>query len=131
MSAKPKHQFILVILFFIYLAFIFYLIFGNTPDGMELPKSIFGIPFDKCVHFSMFLPFPILGTFAFRNKSFWRTFAVFFFIAVVMAFSLEMLQTPLTDGRRATDLWDFVANISGIMTGSLIMIVGGFVKHSK
>lgn len=130
MAGKNKHKFWLIALFAAYLGCVGYLCFGSGPDDMELPKTIFGIPFDKCVHFGMFLPFPILGTFAFAGRKYWRTLTVFFFLAIVMALSLEMLQSPLTGGRRVTDPWDFVANISGIMTGASAMIAGGLVKHS-
>ena len=122
---------ILLVIFFVYLAFVGYLCFGSTPDGMELPKTFLGIPFDKCVHFSMFLPFPILGTFAFRGKSYWRTLVVFFFLAIVLAFALELLQTPLTEGRRATDPWDLVANVAGIAAGALLMIAGGAILRCR
>lgn len=126
-----KRQTVITILFAIYLACVGYLCFGSGPDDMELPKTLFGIPFDKCVHFCMFMPFPVLGTFAFRNKSFWRSLALFFFLAILLAFALELLQTPLTDGRRTTDPWDLVANVGGISVGALIMIVGGLFKHSN
>lgn len=120
------------VLFFVYLACVAYLCFGYSPEGVELPMFIFGIPFDKIVHFSMFLPFPILGPMAFAKKDrYWRALVFFFILAMILAFALEIMQTPLTDGRRTTDMWDYVANIAGVTSGVLIMAIAGYIKRLR
>lgn len=130
-SDDMRNRFTQTVVFILYLALVGYLCFGNGPDGVELPKALFGIPFDKCVHFCMFLPFPVLGTFAFRGRNFYRTLVLFFVLALIVSFSMEMLQTPLTDGRRVTDPWDLIANFAGITLGVLVMIGVGLCRKFR
>ena len=65
-----------IVVFLIYLAAVAWLCFGNFKPGPDIPRSLWGIPIDKCFHFVMFLPFPILGTLAFDFRSWWRALAL-------------------------------------------------------
>ena len=53
------------IVFWLYIAAVFYLCFGKFDDISSVPRSLWGIPTDKVVHFCMFFPFPILAFIAF------------------------------------------------------------------
>lgn len=107
------------ILFILYLLFVVYLCFGHVSVGDDLPDAFLSIPIDKCVHFCMFLPFPILCTIAVSGKKPWRALSFSIIAGIAVATSLELLQGMLTD-YRSTDIWDLVANLAAIVTGSLL-----------
>ncbi len=116
--------------FLIYLAAVAWLCFGNFKPGPDIPRSLWGIPIDKCFHFVMFLPFPILGTLAFDFRSWWRALALSMLMANVVAFLFERLQSVLTS-YRITDAKDLNANLLGITLGLLITIVIGLLAKKK
>ena len=76
-----------MLVFAAYLAGVAYICFSDNPETSLLPKELFGLPIDKCVHFAMFLPFPILGTLAFDFRSWWRPLCVTTLMANIIAFS--------------------------------------------
>ena len=93
---KTSYRIFRIVLFLIYLATVAWLCFGNFKPGPDVPRSIWGIPIDKCFHFVMFLPFPILGTLAFDFRSWWRSLAVSMLMANVVAFLFVDLLDNLT-----------------------------------
>jgi len=119
-----------ITLFGIYMAVVGWLYFSSGEVGIELPVSIWGIPFDKIVHYSMFLPFPILGTLAFGPRHWWRTLSIMTLIAIIVAFIFENLQSLVTL-TRVTDPADLNANVLGIATGLLCMVVAGLLNYKK
>ena len=119
-----------IVVFLIYLAAVAWLCFGNFKPGPDIPRSLGGIPIDKCFHFVMFLPFPILGTLAFDFRSWWRALALSMLMANVVAFLFERLQSVLTS-YRITDAKDLNANLLGITLGLLITIVIGLLAKKK
>ena len=120
-----------ILVFLAYLAGVAYICFSDNPTGgMDLPKELWGIPTDKCVHFIMFLPFPILGTLAFDFRSWWRPLSVMTMLALAIAFIFEMLQSRITE-TRVTDPADLNANILGISIGLLVMVVVGLLSRKK
>ncbi len=119
-----------ILLFLAYLALVAWLCFGNFKPSPDIPRSVWGIPIDKCIHFLMFLPFPILGTLAFDFRSWWRALAVSMLMANVVAFLFERLQSVLTS-HRITDAKDLNANLLGITLGLLIAIVIGLLCKKK
>ena len=127
---KPATRILWIVLFVLYLAALAYLCFSDGTPDMDLPKSFWGIPADKCAHFLMFLPFPVVGTMAFHNKSWWRTLCLMMLLAILFAFSFEQLQSRITE-TRITDPADLNANILGITTGLLVMLVAGLFTHKK
>ena len=119
-----------ILLFLAYLALVAWLCFGNFKPSPDIPRSVWGIPIDKCIHFLMFLPVPILGTLAFDFRSWWRALAVSMLMANVVAFLFERLQSVLTS-HRITDAKDLNANLLGITLGLLIAIVIGLICKKK
>ena len=114
--------------FVLYVAAIAWLCFGNFQTNPDLPKDLFGIPLDKCVHFLMFLPFPVLGTFAFYNHSWWRTLYWMTLMSNIIATLFETFQTRINP-TRFTDPTDLNANLLGITAGLLITaLIGLFTK---
>ena len=120
----------MLVLFAAYLAGVTYLCFSTGQTSLKMPKELFGIPFDKCVHFLMFLPFPVLGTLAFGYRSWWRTLSVMTLMANVIAFIFEQLQSRITTVR-VTDPADLNANILGVTAGLLIAILIGLLRQQK
>lgn len=107
------------VIFIVYLLAVLYLCFGRISPEEEMPGDILGIPFDKVVHFCMFLPFPAFSTLAIAGKKPWRALSLSIILGVVAATSIELLQSVLTE-YRGTDIWDLVANLTAIVTGSLL-----------
>ena len=119
-----------IILFLAYVAAVAWLCFGTFKPDPSIPRSIFGFPTDKVVHFLMFLPFPILGTIAFDFRSWWRTLSVMTILANLAAFTFEQLQSRITT-IRITDPKDLNANFLGISLGLLIAILIGLICKKK
>lgn len=119
-----------IILFLAYVAAVAWLCFGTFKPDPSIPRSIFGFPTDKVVHFLMFLPFPILGTIAFDFRSWWRTLSVMTILANLAAFTFEQLQSRITT-IRITDPKDLNANFLGISLGLLIAILIGLFARKK
>lgn len=117
-------------LFVLYLAGVAYLCFSSGESDLKLPETLFGLPFDKCVHFGMFLPFTILGTLAFYFRSWWRSLSVTTLLAIIIAFSFEKLQSVITEFR-VTDPADLNANILGIASGLFLMVAFGLITKKK
>lgn len=110
----------------LYLAAVAFLCFGHFSSDPSIPKDLFGIPIDKVVHFSMFLPFPVIGVYAFHTSRgrFWR-FILFisltYLLGMILAFGTEYLQ-GLT-AYRSSDPADFIADSLGLAAGTLIVII--------
>ena len=119
-----------IILFAAYLAFVAWLCFGTFHPSPKVPRAVFGFPIDKFIHFTMFLPFPILGTMAFSFRSWWRTLSISTLAANLIAFVFENLQSRIT-ATRVTDPADLNANLLGITAGLLIAVITGFFIKKK
>ena len=125
---KPIVHIVWIVVFLIYVAVLAYLYFATFESNSELPQVILGIPLDKCIHFLMFLPFPVLGTIAFCKNSWWRTLCWSTIAANIMAFVFESQQHYINPVR-FSQAEDLNANILGITTGLLIMaLIGLFTK---
>ncbi|MBR0255721.1 MAG: VanZ family protein [Bacteroidales bacterium] len=127
---KFNTRIIWAIVFLLYVAAVAWLCFGNFSPSPDMPRELFGIPIDKCVHFLMFFPFPVLGTLAFRERSWWRTLCWMTLAANVIAALFETFQTRINP-ERFTDPADLNANLLGITTGLLLMAVIGLFSQKK
>lgn len=119
-----------VVLFVLYVGAVAFLCFGNVNPGPDMPRELFGIPLDKCVHFLMFLPFPILGTVALHGRSWWRTLCWTTLLANLTAFLFETQQHRINP-YRFSDPSDLNANLLGITVGLLVTIIIGLSDHKK
>ena len=116
--------------FLLYVAAIAWLCFGSFSPNPDLPRQFLGIPADKCVHFLMFFPFPILSTLAFQRQSWWRTLCWITLVANLIATLFEMLQSRINP-ERCTDPADLNANLLGITAGLLVMVLIGLFTRKK
>ena len=121
------------ILFFLYLAAVLVLCFGQFKDVPSVPWTLLGIPSDKLVHFCMFFPFPILAFLAFDKythtpRSTFLFSGITFLVGVVLAFGTEWGQAHLTTYRSGDPL-DWVADVSALFISTLIVIIWDLRKQ--
>ena len=110
--------------FYLYLAAIAVLCFGNFHGLPSVSSSLLGIPTDKVVHFCMFFPFPILAFLAYdkltdTKKSVMIFALVTFAAGCLIAAGTELGQAYLTE-YRSGDPADFLADFLAILLSTLI-----------
>ena len=115
-----------VYLFVIYIITIFFLCLYSFGDNqIDMPAFIFGIPIDKIAHFSMFLPFSTIAWLAgislLGQASFYRSMIIAPLIGALVAMTAELSQN--LNPVREFDLLDLAANFSGLVAGTLIMLI--------
>ena len=114
------------ILLAVYLVTVFILCFGKFEAGPDFRMTIWGIPTDKVVHFSMFLPFPIL---LFCSLNGFRLGRPQRWIALLCIIAAGLLTATATEAAqhfipyRTGDWKDLAADSIGIMTSSLILAI--------
>ena len=123
------------ILFFLYIAAVLVLCFGQFKDAPSVPWTLLGIPSDKLVHFCMFFPFPILAFLAFDKytetpRSTFLFSGITFLVGVALAFGTEWGQAHLTTYRSGDPL-DWVADVSALFISTLIVIIWDLLKQRK
>ena len=148
------------ILLVVYLAAVAYVCFagqGSLPKFTDWP---FSIPADKCVHFVLFLPWPILACLSFieispratlgRNdrsvvisspssvissevEKSPRSIVILLIITLIgmaLAGTTEWIQGLLP--YRSKDVWDFIADCLGLLAGALLFaVVYLFLRRSR
>ena len=136
-ASTTNRAIIFRILMILYIFAVGYLCFNNYKDMPDdLPKMLLGIPIDKIAHFCMFLPFPILGFFAFDHER-WTVMQTIGKILELAAYGCifagftELVQSLLP--YRTEDLADFKADAIAICLASLIVFIVDifFIKHNK
>lgn len=115
-----------VVLLILYLGAVAWLCFGSFDNAPSIKESFLGIPTDKLIHFSMFLPFPVIarGLFIGVTKKPLHSLLLvlgLFVIGCIIAAVTELGQ-GLTDYRTA-DPNDFLADGIGLATGSIIALI--------
>lgn len=114
------------VLFLTYLGMVLFFCFFNFSNtDLELPKTFLGIPADKVFHFIMFLPYPFIGWLTYRYSRHlgkYKEFALSLTVVIGFIFAVftELVQKYLLTGRDG-DILDFVADVSGIVVGSIIV----------
>ena len=121
------------ILFFLYIAAVLVLCFGQFKDAPSVPWTLLGIPSDKLVHFCMFFPFPILAFLAFDKytetpRSTFLFSGITFLVGVALSFGTEWGQAHLTTYRSGDPL-DWVADVSALFISTLIVIIWDLRKQ--
>ena len=133
MSQKQKIAF--RILLFLYIAAVLYLCFGRFDNAPSIELNLWGIPTDKLVHFGMFFPFPILAFLAFdqHTETVPQTLlfvGVTLLIGLIVAVGTEWGQASLTDYRSGDPL-DFLADTTGLILSSILIIIWDIRKQKK
>ncbi len=125
------------IIFIVYMTAVMFLClarFSGSGIDINLDDYFLGIRLDRIVHFSMFFPFPFICWLFFKysstrlqqNKKF--RYAAIILAGVVFAAIAESSQELFTT-YRDSDPFDFCANITGILTGCIILFLAEKQLH--
>ncbi|MBR1698654.1 MAG: VanZ family protein [Bacteroidales bacterium] len=130
-----RHKIAFQVLFFLYIALLLFLCFGQFQNVHSVPRTILGIPSDKMVHFCMFFPFPILAFLAFdQYTNTVRQSLLFsgitFVVGILLALGTEWGQARLTR-YRSGDTRDFLADSLALVLGTLIVLFWDIRKQKK
>ena len=91
----------------------------------ELPKYFLGIPMDKIAHFLMYFAYPIVGWLMLSYNKNIRIGQKYIFSCLIISGLAFAAFTETAQGLfttyRESDPLDFVANITGISSGSIII----------
>ena len=118
----------------LYIAAVGYLCFANFNKLPEMPRTLFGIPMDKVVHFCMFFPFPILAYLAYDKLTDTPLKA---FAALVSICAIGAIFAGLTEiGQsmlpyRYEDISDFRADCLAIVLAGILTFVIDVAKMRK
>ena len=123
-----------IALFCLYLTAVGILCFMKPDDLPSVEKYLFGIPLDKIVHFTMFLPYPVLCSMSFMNHDMKKqrsicVLAVIFISGAGMAYGTEVIQAHT--GYRAYEIIDFYADMTGMTIGALITLTYILIKKNR
>ena len=118
------------IFFITYMAAVMFLClarFSGSGIDINLNDYFLGIRLDRIIHFSMFFPFPFIcwlflkyNTRLQQRKAF--RYAIIIFAGIVFAAIAESSQELFTTYRDSDPL-DFCANITGIITGCILLLL--------
>lgn len=122
MKLKVRH--IPPIMLCIYIVVVAVLCFMKTDSLPSVELHFLGIPIDKLVHFIMFVPFPVLACMTFRPANAGKTGKMCVLMVIMatgagLAKATERIQSMLS--YRTGDPMDFMADMTGILIGSLII----------
>lgn len=116
------------IIFVAYMAIIMFLClakFSSNGIGFNLSDYFLGIHLDRIAHFTMFLPFPFICWLFLKyhvliNKNKTLRYTAILLLGILFAAIAECSQGLFTT-YRDSDPFDFCANITGIVTGCVIL----------
>ena len=124
------------ILLVIYLAAVSYICFASQGGLPTIENWPFKIPADKCVHFVMFLPWPVLACLSVLPIGAGRTRKAVIILLIItllgcaLAGATEWIQGLLP--YRSRDVVDFIADCLGLLTGALLFAAFyPFLQKSK
>ena len=125
---------ILVIVFCIYMAAVFYLCFSNPDQAPQWPDMWLGLPVDKIGHFLMFLPFPLLGYMVLENDEIngWKRLLLLLGMITAgfaVAAGIEIAQSLLK--YRSAETADLLADGVGLICGGLIAMTYILIRNRK
>lgn len=108
------------ILFAVYLLAIAYICFASQGGLPTFKDWKFAIPADKVVHFTMFLPFPVLLFYSIKKHRNWHLILVTV-VGCGLAALTELIQALIP--YRAADITDFLADSLGLLCGALFLLI--------
>ena len=110
----------------LYIAAVGYLCFANFNKLPEMPRTLFGIPMDKVVHFCMFFPFPILAYLAYDKLTDTPLKAFGALISICAIGAIFAGLTEIVHGMlpyRAQDIHDYAADCLAIGLAGIITFI--------
>lgn len=137
LAPRPAPSFARIIfplMFICYICAVGFLCFGHFEDMPDVATTIFGIPTDKVVHFSMFFPFPLLAYATFGRKTKGRWNSILFILAIFLVGCILGIATELGQGLtdyRSCDINDFRADSLGMALSSVCALIIDSIRHSS
>ena len=137
LAPRPASSFARIIfplMFICYICAVGFLCFGHFEDMPDVATTIFGIPTDKVVHFSMFFPFPLLAYATFGRKTKGRWNSILFILAIFLVGCILGIATELGQGLtdyRSCDINDFRADSLGMALSSVCALIIDSIRHSS
>ena len=137
LAPKPAPSFARIIfplMFICYICAVGFLCFGHFEDMPDVATTIFGIPTDKVVHFSMFFPFPLLAYATFGRKTKGRWNSILFILGIFLTGCILGIATELGQGLtdyRSCDINDFRADALGMALSSVFALIIDAIRHSS
>ena len=134
MKQNHTRAIIFRILTILYVVAVAWLCFANLSKAPQMPRTLFGLPIDKVVHFLMFFPFPILAFLAYDHltQTPWQALAALISICAIggiFAGITEIIQGQLS--YRTKDINDFGADCLAIGLSGLLVFVIDVLKMRK
>lgn len=134
MKQNHTRAIIFRILTILYVVAVAWLCFANLSKVPQMPRTLFGLPIDKVVHFLMFFPFPILAFLAYDHltQTPWQALAALISICAiggVFAGLTEIIQGQLS--YRTKDINDFGADCLAIGLSGLLVFIIDVLKMRK
>ena len=124
------------IIFIAYMATVMFLCLARFSGGgidINLSDYFLGIRLDRIVHFSMFFPFPFICWLFLKYNTKLQQRKIFLYVAIILtgvAFAaIAESSQELFTTYRDSDPLDFCANITGIITGSVILFLAEKQLH--
>lgn len=134
MKQNHTRAIIFRILTILYVVAVAWLCFANLSKVPQMPRTLFGLPIDKVVHFLMFFPFPILAFLAYDHltQTPWQALAALISICAIggiFAGLTEIIQGQLS--YRTKDINDFGADCLAIGLSGLLVFIIDVLKMRK
>ena len=134
MKQNHTRAIIFRILTILYVVAVAWLCFANFSKAPQMPRTLFGLPIDKVVHFLMFFPFPILAFLAYDHltQTPWQALAALISICAIggiFAGITEIIQGQLS--YRTKDINDFGADCLAIGLSGLLVFIIDVLKMRK
>lgn len=130
---KPDIKKLSIPVFCLYLTAVALICFLKPSSLPEVDiKTFLGLPIDKCLHFLMFLPYPVLASMVFMRDSngFFInivTLVILMMVGTGISYGTELIQAQT--GYRSYEIADFYADVIGIATGSVA--VAAYLIHTR
>ena len=132
---KKRTRYISRVLMLLYIAAVCLLCFADIRTDIGVNSTLLGIPADKIVHFTMFLPFPALMYAAFHRQERKPARLIVFMLATLIAGTaagagIEIIQQMT--GYRSCDMTDLLADFCGLAAAVLILqVFEAFVMNKR
>ncbi len=124
---KLKPYMTVTALMLIYIALVFFCCLYNFSSGPDLDLGTYflGIRIDRYIHFTMFFPYPFVAWLFLTYNKRCNIYKSFTYSAILISglffASLAEASQELLTQYRDTDPFDFVANLTGISAGTLLV----------
>ncbi|MCF0173906.1 MAG: VanZ family protein [Bacteroidales bacterium] len=120
------YRLLILTVFVLYVASVIFCCLYAFPNAnLSLVKKLFGVSYDKVIHFIMFLPYPMLFSALYRavfmSASNFKILVIALFSGLFFAGLTELAQGLLTSVR-TPDFYDYIADCAAIGVSTLCSI---------